>query len=165
MPRALKIGIAVVAAMLLLPMIAIGVLLLGMSVFDHDLAMVATREISLPDHGRLIIDGNRQGRSEHGFSQRAGYQPPGSSDIEWFGDVSDGVDPGTYQAGAMLVVIDAPAAVIYVRTQKNNWKNFALVFPNDLGPSFPISFYAERTSLTTEEVSRIDELGGKRAQK
>jgi hypothetical protein len=43
-------------------------------------------------------------------------------------------------------------------------KSLALVFPNDLGP-FPISFYVERNGLTTEEVSRINELGGKREQK
>jgi len=164
MPRAFKIGIVIVAGMLILPIIAIGVLFLGVSLFDRDVSAVATREIPLANQGRLIIDGKRTGRSEHGFSQSAGYRPPGSADIEWFGDLSDGVDPGVYQAGSMLVVIDIPGATIYVRTQKKTWKNFALVFPNDLGP-FPISFYAERTGLTSEEVARISDLGGKREQK
>jgi hypothetical protein len=66
-----------------------------------------------------------------------------------------------------VVVIDRPAAQIFVRNpnSREKWKRLALVFPNDLGPSFPISFYAERTSLTTEEISRINELGGKRDRK
>jgi hypothetical protein len=88
-------------------------------------------------------------------------------------------------------VIDPPSAQLYIRTNvvhaepepeqagaggggnlhrivrpmvKGNWKNLALVFPNDLGP-FPISYYAERTGLTTDEVSRINELGDKRERK
>ena len=52
------------------------------------------------------------------------------------------------------VVIDLPAAQLYVRTREENWKNLALIFPDDLGP-FPISYYAEKNGLTTEEVSRI----------
>ena len=47
---------------------------------------------------------------------------------------------------------------------EEKWKNLALIFPNDLGP-FPISYYAEKNGLTTEEVSRINELGGKRERK
>jgi hypothetical protein len=128
------------------------------------LSIVARREISLPNGGALIIDGNRHGRSEHGFSQRAGYRSPGSADVEWFGEVSDGVQPQVYQAGSLVVVIDLPAAQLYVRTQSKNWKNLALIFPDDLGP-FPISFYAERNGLTAEEISRINELGGKRDRK
>jgi hypothetical protein len=113
-----------------------------------------------------MIDGTRVGRSEHGFSQRAGYRPPGSADIEWFGDVSDGVEPQIYQAGPLMVVIDAPTACLFVRNpnHQEKWKSLALIFPNDLGP-FPISFYAEKSGLTTEEVSRIDKLGGKRERK
>jgi hypothetical protein len=139
----------------------------------------------------LIIDGEQRSRSEHGFSQRAGYRPPGSADIEWFGDVSDGVEPQVYQAGPLVVVIDLPAAQLYVRTHvgraeteqapgdgggrfnlhrlvgptaKENWKSLALIFPDNLGP-FPISFYAEKNGLTAEEISRINELGGKRERK
>ena len=80
--------------------------------------------------------------------------------------MSDGVEPQVYQSGPLVVVIDLPSASLFVRTSKSqeNWKNLALVFPNDLGP-FPISFYAERSGLTTEEVSRINELGGKRERK
>jgi hypothetical protein len=44
-----------------------------------------------------------------GFSQRAGYRPPGSANIEWFGEVSDGVEPQVYEAEPLLVVIDLPA--------------------------------------------------------
>jgi hypothetical protein len=62
------------------------------------------------------------------------------------------------------VVIDLPAAQLYVRTHEQNWKNLALIFPDDLGP-FPISFYAEKNGLTAAEVSRISELGGKRQRK
>ncbi len=122
------------------------------------------REVQLPNHGSLIIDGNARGRSEHGFSQRAGYRPPGSARIEWFGEVSDGVEPQVYEAGPLLVVIDLPAAQLFIRTVEENWKSLALIFPNDLGP-FPISYYAEKNGLTTEEVSRINELGGKRERK
>lgn len=120
--------------------------------------------MQLANHGRLIIDGNARGRSEHGFSQRAGYRPPGSANIEWFGEVSDGVEPQIYEAGPLLVVIDLPAAQLFIRTVEENWKSLALIFPNDLGP-FPISYYAEKNGLTIEEVSRINELGGKRERK
>ena len=48
--------------------------------------------------------------------------------------------------------------------RQEKWKSLALIFPNDLGP-FPISFYAERNGLTIDDVSRINELGGKRDQK
>src|SRR5207244_1313118 len=113
-----------------------------------------------------IIDGERQSRSEHGFSQRAGYRPPDSTETEWFGDLSDGCEPQSYRAGPLLVVIDFPGARLFVRNanKQDKWKNFALVFPNDLGP-FPISYYAKANGLTTEEVSRINELGGKRERK
>ena len=166
MPRAIKIGIIVAGIVVVLPVVAIIVLFFGISLFDREMSVVARREISLPNRGSLIVDGARRGRSEHGFSQRAGYRPPGSTEIEWFGDVSDGVEPQTYQAGPLVVVIDLPAACLFVRNpnRQEKWKNLALVFPNDLGP-FPISFYVERNGLTTEEVSRINELGGKRERK
>jgi hypothetical protein len=164
MTRGIKIGITVVAIVAVLPIVAIGVLFVGVSMSQGELSQVFRREISLANHGSLIIDGKRSGRSEHGFSQRAGYCPPGSAEIEWFGDVSDGVEPQVYQAGPLVVVIDLPAAQLYIRTMEQNWKSLALVFPDDLGP-FPISFYVERNGLTTEEVSRINELGGKRERK
>jgi len=164
MSRGIKIGIAVVAIVAVLPIVAIGVLFVGISMSQDESSQIFRREISLANHGSLIIDGNERSRSEHGFSQRAGYRPPGSAEIEWFGDVSDGVEPQFYQAGPLVVVIDLPAAQLYVRTVERNWKNLALVFPNDLGP-FPISFYAERNGLTMEEVSRINQLGGKRERK
>ena len=164
MPRAIKIAIVVAGTVIVLPIVAIGVLFIGISQFNQDLSVVARREISLPNGGALIIDGNRHGRSEHGFSQRAGYRSPGSADVEWFGEVSDGVQPQVYQAGSLVVVIDLPAAQLNVRTQSMHWKNLALIFPDDLGP-FPISFYAERNGLTAAEISRINELGGKRDRK
>src|ERR1700724_2896945 len=139
MPRAIKIAIVVAGIVIVLPIAAIGLLFVGMSHFSQDLSVVARREISVPDGGTLIIDGDRHGRSEHGFSQRAGYRSPGSPDVEWFGDVSDGVQPQVYQTGSLVVVIDLPAAQLNVRTQSKNWKNLALIFPDDLGP-FPISF-------------------------
>jgi hypothetical protein len=167
MSRGIKICVAVVAIATVLPIVAIVVLFVGVvGMSESDPLPTIRREISLPNHGSLIIDGQRRGRSEHGFSQRAGYRPPGSAEIEWFGDVSDGVEPQLYQTGPLVVVIDRPAAQIFVRNpiSHEKWRSLALVFPNDLGP-FPISFYAERTSLTTEEVSRINDLGGKRDQK
>jgi hypothetical protein len=166
MRRGIKIGIIVAGAVVVLPIVGIVglfTLFVGMSQLKEP--QVFRREIPLANHDTLIIDGNERGRSEHGFSQRAGYRPPGSAEIEWFGDVSDGVEPQVYQAGPLVVVIDLPAAQLYVRREKENWKNLALIFPNDLGPSFPISFYAERNGLTMDEVSRINELGGKREQK
>ena len=162
MTRGIKIGITVVAIVAVLPIVAIVVFFVGMPRFEPP--QTVRREIRLPNQGSLIIDGKKLGRSEHGFSQRAGYRPPGSAEIEWFGDVSDGVEPQVYQTGPLVVVIDLPAAQLYVRTHEQNWKNLALIFPDDLGP-FPISFYAERNGLTTEEVSRINELGGKRERK
>src|SRR5438874_1196960 len=60
------------------------------------------REIRLANQASLIIDGQKRSRSEHGFSQRAGYRPAGSTKIEWFGDVSDGVEPEIYQAGPLV---------------------------------------------------------------
>jgi hypothetical protein len=189
MPRGIKIGITVVAVVVVLPIVAIVMLFVGMSQYKPP--ETVRREMRLADHGSLIIDGKERSRSEHGFSQRAGYRPPGSAEIEWFGDVSDGAEPQVYQAGPLVVVIDLPAAQLYVRTHgvyaeteperdgsggranlhrivrptvEENWKNLALVFPDDLGP-FPISFYAEKSGLTMGEVSRINELGGKRERK
>jgi hypothetical protein len=189
MPRGIKIGITVVAIVAVLPIVAIVVFFVGMSELKP--SQTVRREIRLANHGSLIIDGKERDRSEHGFSQHAGYRAPGSAEIEWFGDVSDGVEPQVYQVGPLVVVIDLPAAQLYVRTHvlyaetesergggggranlhrivrptvEENWKNLALVFPDDLGP-FPISFYAERSGLTMGEVSRINELGGKRERK
>ncbi len=173
MSRGIKIGIILAGIVVVLPIVAIVALFVGMS--QDKPTETVSREIPLPNHGSLIIDGEQRGRSEHGISQRAGYRAPGSAEIEWFGDVSDGVEPQVYQAGPLVVVIDLPAAQLYVRTHAvngdtvrtavaENWKNLALVFPDDLG-SFPISFYAERTGLTAEEVSRINELGGKGERK
>jgi hypothetical protein len=166
MSRGIKIGIIVAGIVVVLPILGVVALFVGVSLFNKESQIVLRREIPLPNDGTLIIDGEQRGRSEHGFSQRAGYRPPGSAEIEWFGDVSDGVEPQVYQAGPLLVVIDPPSACLFVRTSKSQekWKNLALIFPNDLGP-FPISFYAERNGLTTEEVSRINELGGKRERK
>ena len=154
MPRGIKIGIIVAGIVVVLPIVAVIVLFLGfvgMSEFKPSLTV--RREIGLPNHGSLIIDGDARGRSEHGFSQRAGYRPPGSAEIEWFGDVSDGVEPQVYEAGPLVVVIDPPSACLFIRNSNSQekWKSLALIFPNDLGP-FPISFYAERNCLTIEEV-------------
>jgi hypothetical protein len=164
MTRGIKIGLTVGGTVAVLPIVAIVVLFLGTSQFKS--SQTVRREIPLANHGSLIIDGEQRSRSEHGFSQRAGYRPPGLTEIEWFGDVSDGVEPQIYQAGPLVVVIDLPAACLFVRNPngQEKWKSLALVFPNDLGP-FPISFYVERNGLTTEEVSRINELGGKRERK
>ncbi len=162
MRRAIKISIAAVAVMTALPIVVIIMLFVGWPHFAPP--QFIRREMQLANHGSLIIDGNARGRSEHGFSQRAGYRPPGSTRIEWFGEVSDGVEPQVYEAGPLLVVIDLPAAQLYIRTVKENWKSLALIFPDDLGP-FPISYYAERNGLTTEEVSRINELGDTRERK
>ena len=164
MPRGIKIGIIVAGIVVVLPIISIVVFFVGMPRFEPP--QTVRREIRLANHGSLIIDGKERSRSEHGFSQRAGYRPPGLTEIEWFGDVSDGVEPQIYQAGPLVVAIDLPAACLFVRNPncQEKWKSLALVFPNDLGP-FPISFYAERNGLTTEEVSRINQLGGKRERK
>src|ERR1700756_542072 len=144
MSRGIKIAIIVAGVVIVLPMIAIGVLFVGIvGISDFNPLQLVRREMPLANRGSLIIDGNRHGRSEHGFSQRAGYRPPGSAEIEWFGEVSDGVEPEFYQTGPLVVVIDLPAAELYVRTHEKNWKSLALIFPDDLGP-FPVSFYAER---------------------
>jgi len=165
MTRGVKIGLVVGGIVVVLPILAIVALFVGFfGLSQLERSQVFRREIRLPNQGSLVIDGEKRGRSEHGFSQRAGYRSPGSADIEWFGDVSDGVEPQVYPAGPLIVVIDLPAAQLFVRTHDAKWKSFALVFPNDLGP-FPISFYAEKSGLTTDEVSRINELGGKRDRK
>lgn len=166
MRRGTKIGIIVAGGVIVVPVGAIVLLFAGIGIWQSELSPTLRREIPLANQGTLIIDGARHGRSEHGFSQRAGYRPPGSAEIEWFGDVSDGVEPQFYQAGPLVVVIDPPSACLFVRTSKSQekWKSLALIFPNDLGP-FPISFYADRNGLTTEEVSRINQLGGKRERK
>src|SRR3982751_7062285 len=104
MTRKIKITLAVGGLVVLLPTVAMVVLFVAMTLSTP--SPVPRREITLADHGTLIIDGKRQGRSEHGFSQRAGYRPAGATEIEWFGDVSDGVEPQVYQTGLLLVVID-----------------------------------------------------------
>ena len=166
MSRGMKIGLVVGGAVIVLPVMAIAVLFAAISLLPETASKVMTREMHLANQGSLIIDGNVHGRSEHGTSQRAGYRAPGSSEIEWFGDVSDGVEPGVYFSGALVVVIDAPSACLFVRNPKSKekWKTLALVFPNDIGP-FPVAWYAERNGLTIDEVSRINELGGKRERK
>jgi hypothetical protein len=162
MTRRTRTGFAIVAVVVVLPIAAFVVLWTALS--EPNSLPTFQREITLPNHGSLIIDGKKSGRSEHGYSQRAGYRSPGSTGIEWFGEVSDGVVSKVYQAGPLLVVIDFPAAQLYVRSKNAHWKNLALVFPDDLGP-FPVSFYVEKTSLTAEEVLRIDRLGGKHGRK
>jgi hypothetical protein len=189
MTRGIKIGLTVGGIVAALPIVAVVVLFLG--TLQLKPSQIVRREIPLANRGTLIIDGEKRSRSEHGFSQRAGYRALGSAEIEWFGDVSDGVEPQVYQTGPLVVVIDFPAAQLYVRTHvvgaeteqapadgggrvnlhalvgptvKENWKSLTLIFPDDLGP-FPISFYAEKNGLTAEEVSRINELGGKRERK
>ncbi len=163
MSRATKIVLIAVGTAVLLPMIAAIALFVG--IWQAEPAPMPRREIRLANHGTLIIDGKPRGRSEHGFSQKAGYRPPGSSEIEWFGDVSDGIEPGVYQAGPLTVVIDVPAGQIFVRTAEKKWNNLVLIFPDDIGPSFPTSYYAEKNGLTVEEVSRINQLGGQRERK
>src|SRR5689334_12768995 len=106
MTRGIKIGLMVGGIVAVLPIVAIAVLFFGVSHFGT--SQTARREIRLANHGSLIIDGKERSRSEHGFTQRAGYRAPGSSEIEWFGDVSDGVEPQVYLAGPLLVVIDLP---------------------------------------------------------
>jgi hypothetical protein len=168
MSRNIKIGLAVFGLAVLLAIGAIGVLFIGVVLTSRsDPWPAVRRDITLDNHDTVIVEGIARSRSEHGFSQRAGYQPAGSSEVEWFGDVSDGVQPQVYQAGPLVVVIDLPSGCLFVRNpnRQQKWKTLALVFPNDLGPSFPISYYVEQTGLTNDEVSRINELGGKRAQK
>ena len=162
MTRATKLGLTIAGLVAVLPIVAGFVLFVGMS--PPDRGPIVSREISLLNHGTLIIQAKERSRGEHGFSQRAGYRPSASTEIEWFGDVSDGVEPQVYYSGQLVVIIDVPAAQIYVRRHEKNWKNLALIFPDDLGP-FPISFYAEKNGLSAEEVSRINELGGKRERK
>src|SRR5689334_2446318 len=161
MPRALKITRTVIALMAALPMVAI---IAWFVVTPSKPSPLVRREIPLANHGSLIIGGEQRGRSEHGFSQRTGYRPPGATEIERLGHLSDRSEQQFYQAGSLVVVIDLPAAQLYVRTGDKSWKSLALIFPNDLGP-FPISYYAERNGLTTDEVSRINQLGGKRDRK
>jgi hypothetical protein len=163
MSRGIKIGIAIFGVVTVFTVVAIVALFI---VFRPSERQVLNREIHLQNQGSLIIGGDARGRSEHGFSQSGGYRPPGSTEIEWFGDLSDGVEPGVYFSGALVVVIDAPSACLFVRNPKSpeKWKSLALIFPDDIGP-FPISYYAERNGLANEEVSRINELGGKRDRK
>ncbi len=160
MRRRVKVGLVVLSVVIVLPSLAIVAFFVGMTRFNP--LPVADRELHLANRGSLIIDGKRSSRSEHGFSQRVGYRPPGSAEVEWFGEVSDGNEPQVHQTGPLLVVIDLPGAVLYVRAADGKWKSLALIFPNDLGPSFPFSFYADKNGLTMEDISRINELGGKR---
>src|SRR6516225_2265090 len=115
MPRGLKIGLILVGIVVVLSIAGSVALFVGISQLKPRLS--PDREMNLANHGTLIIEGAQRGRSEHGFSQRAGYRPPGSAEIEWFGDVSDGVQPQFYQSGPLVVVIDPPAAQLYIRTK------------------------------------------------
>ena len=95
MTRGIKIGLTLGGIFAMLPIVAGILLFVGMSHFNRPQNF--RREIGLPNQGTLIIDRKQHSRSEHGFSQRAGYRAPGSTEIEWFGDVSDGVEPQVYQ--------------------------------------------------------------------
>src|SRR3954468_19912605 len=130
MSRGTKIGIIAAVIVVVLPLFAMVALFVGVTQFKP--SPTVRREIPLANNSSLIIDGKEHGRSEHGFSQRAGYRPPGSAEIEWFGEVSDGAEPQVYQTGPLVVVIDLPSAQLYVRTVDQNWKSLALIFPNDL---------------------------------
>ncbi len=166
MPRGIKIGIALFGIVITLTTVAIvAVGALFMAARPSEL-QTFNREIPLANQGSLVIGADVRGRSEHGFSQGAGYRPPGSTEVEWFGDVSDGVEPRVYFTGPLVVVIDPPSACLFVRNPQRleKWRTLALIFPNDLGP-FPIPYYAERNGLSQEEVLRINELGGKRERK
>ena len=169
MSRGIKIGMAAVAGMVvvIVSTVAIVILVFFIRLFPIEASPEPQREIALENHGSLIIKGQKYGRSEHGFSQPAGYRPPESSQIEWFGELSDGDEPQVYLSGPLVIVIDLPGGCLFVRnpTAQEKWKCLALLFPNDLGPSFPLSFYAEKNGLTNDDVSLINELGGRRAQK
>src|SRR5437016_5683581 len=102
MSHLIKIGITVAALVAVLPIVVIVIIVLFVYVPPFTPSRSVRREIQLANHGSLIIDGKERGRSEHGFSQSAGYRPPGSAKIEWFGDVSDGVEPQVYQAGSLV---------------------------------------------------------------
>jgi hypothetical protein len=166
MSRGIKIGIAVIGVVIVFTIVAGGTIVALFIASRPSELQAFNREIRLANQGSLIIGADVRGRSEHGTSQSAGYRPPGSTEIEWFGDVSDGVEPQIYFAGPLVVVIDLPAACLFVRNPQSQekWKSLALIFPDDIGP-FPIPYYAERNGLTQEEVSRINELGGKRGRK
>ena len=120
MRRETKIAIAVASAVVVLPIVAIAGMVLLVGLFQFEPAPTVTREIAVANHGTLIIDGQKRGRSEHGFSQRAGYRPPGSANVEWFGDLSDGVDPQFYQAGQLIVVIDVQASEFLVTARRDS---------------------------------------------
>ena len=78
MTHGVKISFIVAGIVIVLPIIAIAaiaILFIGMSQLEP--SPTVRRDIDLPNHGSLIIDGKRSSRSEHGFSQRAGYRPPG----------------------------------------------------------------------------------------
>ena len=166
MSRGIKIGIAVIGMVIVLTIAAVVAIVALFIASRPSEAQAFNREIHLRNQGSLIIGADVRGRSEHGTAQSAGYRPPGSTEVEWFGDVSDGVEPQVYFAGPLVVVIDLPAACLFVRNpnSQERWKSLALIFPDDIGP-FPIPYYAERNGLTQEEVSRINELGGKRERK
>src|SRR3954466_9868692 len=108
----IKIGVIIAGIVILLPSVAIVALFVGMSQFNP--LPGVPREIRLSNDASLIIDGRKQGRSEHGFSQRVGYRSSGSAEIEWFGELSDGFEPQVYHSGPLVVVIDLPAASLYV---------------------------------------------------
>jgi hypothetical protein len=63
MRRAIKIGIAAVALMAVLPIVLIILLFVGWPHFTPP--QFVRREMQLASHGSLIIDGNTRGRSEH----------------------------------------------------------------------------------------------------
>src|SRR5690242_14168932 len=107
----MKIGLFVLGIVIVLPICAVvGLFAFFAYVVPAEQWHGAHREIKLADQSSIIVDGKARGRSEHGFSQRVGYRPAGSSEVEWFGDVSDGVEPQIYQGEKLLVVIDPPAA-------------------------------------------------------
>jgi hypothetical protein len=61
MRRAIKIGLAVVAVMAVLPIVLIIMLIVGRPHFTPP--QFVRREMQLANHGSLIIDGNARGRS------------------------------------------------------------------------------------------------------
>jgi hypothetical protein len=85
MRRGIKIGIAVAGLVVVLPVvgiIAIIGLFVGVSQFNRDVSLLGkySLQIMAVDHRRKTAESQRTW-----FSQRAGYRPPGSAEIEWFG--------------------------------------------------------------------------------
>ena len=113
-------------------------------------------DIALPNGAEVRIEAIEQrGFRSDGWTVYASYVQAGMSEPERIGSW-EGYrhEPPVYVVKDLVVLPSPDQKTLYVRTQRGEWKFFAMQFPLDRH-AFPTSHYAALTGLTDEEVTQI----------